>query len=71
MPNVTINWLEGRSVEQKTKLMKSIANAFDEIGIDGNKVHIMINDFPRTNWMNNKIPATNWEHIKKNNNEEE
>ncbi|MEE8323525.1 MAG: tautomerase family protein, partial [Candidatus Bathyarchaeia archaeon] len=41
---------EGRSVEQKEKLIKSISNAFEENGVAPEHLTIIIHDIPKTNW---------------------
>jgi 4-oxalocrotonate tautomerase family enzyme len=50
MPVVTINTWKGKSVEQKAKLMKGIAKAFEDIGVDPQGLTIIIHDIPKFNW---------------------
>jgi len=51
MPFVTIDILEGRTVEQKRKLVKAVASAVAEsIGCPEEAVEIVIRDVPKTNW---------------------
>lgn len=61
MPVVKVDWLEGRNDSVKEKLIKGIADAFDSVGVDGNKVHIIINDIPKSNWGHNKKSINNLE----------
>lgn len=51
MPTVTVEWLDGRSKEQKAKLAKAITEAVVEIGkapADGTNVVFV--DVPKENW---------------------
>ena len=50
MPVVEVNMWEGRSAEQKEKLIKSITKAFGEIGVTPEHLTIIIHDIPKTNW---------------------
>ena len=50
MPVVEVNMWEGRSAEQKEKLIKSITKAFEEIGVTPEHLTIIIHDIPKTNW---------------------
>ena len=50
VPVVDINMWEGRSAEQKEKLIKSITKAFGEIGVAPEHLTIIIHDIPKTNW---------------------
>lgn len=50
MPHVTIEWWEGRSPEQKEKLITGITKVFSDLGIEAEGVQIIIYDVPRTNW---------------------
>ena len=50
MPVVTINTWKGKSVQQKAKLMKGIAKAFEDIGVDPQGLTIIIHDIPKCNW---------------------
>ena len=50
MPIVQVEMWEGRSAEQKEKLMKGIMKAFEEIGVKKERVTIIIHDTPKTNW---------------------
>ncbi|HEU4963094.1 MAG TPA: 2-hydroxymuconate tautomerase [Bacilli bacterium] len=45
MPFVHIEWVEGRSLEQKRELTKRITDAVAEVaGIPGDRVHVFIRD---------------------------
>jgi len=50
MPVVTVQWWEGRTEEQKEKLIKGMVKAFEEIGVKPEWLEIIIYDVPRTNW---------------------
>ena len=50
MPVVIIEMWEGRTDEQKEKLMKGIFKAFEEIGVPPEALNIIIHDIPKTNW---------------------
>jgi 4-oxalocrotonate tautomerase len=50
VPVVEVNMWEGRSVEQKEKLIQSITEAFGEIGVTPEHLTIIIHDIPKTNW---------------------
>lgn len=50
MPVVTIEMWEGRTEEQKEKLMKAVINAFETIGIKKERVTVIMHDTPKSNW---------------------
>ncbi len=51
MPIVEITMFEGRTSEQKRKLMKAVTKAFEEsIGSPPELVRIMIHELPRENF---------------------
>jgi 4-oxalocrotonate tautomerase len=50
MPVVQVDMWEGRTVEQKAKLIKALTKAFEEIGVRPNSLTIIIHDIPKTNW---------------------
>jgi len=50
MPVVIIEMWEGRTEEQKEKLIKGITRAFEEIGVKAEWLNIIIHDVPKTNW---------------------
>ena len=50
MPVVIVEWWEGRTVEQKEKLIKGITKAFGEVGVKPDRLNIIIHDVPKTNW---------------------
>ena len=50
MPVVIVEMWEGRSEEQKEKLIKGITRAFEEIGVRPEWLNIIIHDVPRSNW---------------------
>jgi 4-oxalocrotonate tautomerase len=52
VPVVIIEMWEGRTPEDKEKLIKGITRAFEEIGVKSEWLHIIMHDIPRTNWGN-------------------
>lgn len=50
MPVVIVEMWEGRTEEQKEKLIKGITRAFEEIGVKPEWLHIVIHDVPKSNW---------------------
>jgi len=51
MPMVTVDWLEGRTPEQKTKLAETLTRAFVEIaGVRSEQVWIVFRDVKRADW---------------------
>lgn len=50
MPIVTIEMWEGRTVEEKKKLVEGIASAFGKIGTPAEALRIIIKDNPKHNW---------------------
>ncbi len=50
MPVVIVEMWEGRTNEQKEKLIKGITKAFEEIGTKPESLHIVLHDVPKTNW---------------------
>ncbi|MCJ7506585.1 tautomerase family protein [Candidatus Bathyarchaeota archaeon] len=41
---------EGRTSEQKEKIIKGITKVFGEIGVKPESLQIIIHDIPKTNW---------------------
>ena len=50
MPVVIVEMWDGRTVEQKEKLIKGITKAFEDIGTKSESLHIILHDVPKTNW---------------------
>ena len=50
MPVVTIELWEGRTPDQKEKLIKGVTRVFEEIGVKAEHLHIIIHDVPKINW---------------------
>ena len=50
MPVVTVEMWEGRTVEQKRQLVKSITSVMTNIGIHPQAVYVIIKDNPKHNW---------------------
>ncbi len=51
MPVITVEWLEGRTAEQKAKLADAITNAFVDVAkIQKEQVWIVFRDTKRSNW---------------------
>ena len=41
---------EGRTIEQKKKLVDGITSAMMEIGVSRDAIHVIIKDIPKYNW---------------------
>lgn len=50
MPVVTVEMWEGRTIEQKKKLVAGITAAMTDIGIPAEVIQIIIKDVPKHNW---------------------
>ncbi len=50
MPVVIVEMWEGRTSDQKEKIIKGITRAFEEIGVKAEHLHIIIHDVPKSNW---------------------
>jgi len=50
MPVVTVEWWEGRTVEQKKQLVEGITSVMMRMGIPSDQLHIIIKDNPKHNW---------------------
>jgi 4-oxalocrotonate tautomerase len=51
MPIITVELLEGRSVEQKRALARELTDAFVRTcGGEVSSVRVVVHDVPRTNW---------------------
>ena len=51
MPNVTVEWFEGRSKEQKARLAKAITDAMTEIGkAPAEATNVIFVDIAKENW---------------------
>ena len=50
MPVVIVEMWEGRTEEQKERLIEGITKAFNEIGVKAEWLNIIIHDVPKTNW---------------------
>ena len=50
MPVVKVDLWEGRTEEEKEKLIEGITRAFVEIGIRAEWVTVVLHDVPRSNW---------------------
>lgn len=50
MPVVTVEMWEGRTSEQKEKLIRGITKAFEDIGTKAEAVSIIIHDVSKSNW---------------------
>jgi len=51
MPVVQVEMWEGRTEEQKEKLMKGIMMAFEAIGVKKERVTIIIHETSKSNWV--------------------
>jgi len=50
VPVAIVEMWEGRTAEQKERLIKAITKAFEEIGVRPESLTIVIHDVPKTNW---------------------
>ncbi|HJX02346.1 MAG TPA: tautomerase family protein [Candidatus Bathyarchaeia archaeon] len=50
MPVVIVETWEGKTSEQKAKLIKGITKAFEDIGVKPEELSIIIHDVPKSNW---------------------
>jgi len=50
MPVVIVEMWEGRTPEQKEKLIRGITKPFEEIGTKAEAVEIVLHDIPKINW---------------------
>ncbi len=50
MPVVIVEMWEGRTPDQKEKLIKGITKAFEELGVKPEHLNVIIHDIPKTNW---------------------
>ena len=50
MPVVIIEMWEGRTEKEKETLIKGVTRAFEEIGVNAERLNIIIHDSPKTNW---------------------
>jgi 4-oxalocrotonate tautomerase len=50
MPVVIVEMWEGRTIEQKKKLVKGLTEAFVEIGTAPESVQIILKDNPKSCW---------------------
>ena len=51
MPVVTVEWLEGRTPQQKARISRAITQAFvDAAGLSQDQVWIVFRDVKRSDW---------------------
>ena len=51
MPVITVEWLEGRTPQQKTQLTEAITTAFTEVAkVSKDQVWIVFHDVKRSDW---------------------
>jgi 4-oxalocrotonate tautomerase len=53
MPVITVDMWEGRTLEQKRKLVQGLTEAFVNIGTPAEGVHIILNEHPTHCWATN------------------
>jgi len=53
MPVITVEMWEGRTIEQKKKLVEGLTEAFTNIGTPAEAVHIILRDIAKHNWASN------------------
>lgn len=53
MPFVTIEWVEGRTLDQKRELVRRVTEAVADVcGLPGARVHVFIRDLKRDEYAN-------------------
>lgn len=61
MPIVEVKMWEGRSAEDKDRLIAAISGAFeDALGVQSEHLHIVITDVPKENWGSRGKSAIHW-----------
>lgn len=61
MPIVEVKMWEGRSAEDKNRLIAAISNTFkDVLNVESDHLHIVIIDIPKENWGSRGKSAVNW-----------
>ena len=51
MPVITVEWLEGRTAQQKSQLVDAVTKAFiDVTGVSKDQVWIVFKDVKRSDW---------------------
>jgi len=50
MPLITVEMFEGRTIEQKKKLVEGITSVLANIGVPADHLHIIIKDVAKHNW---------------------
>ncbi len=50
MPVVIVEMWEGRTVDQKRRLVEGITASFAEIGVPKEAVQVVLKDVPKHNW---------------------
>lgn len=59
MPIVHVQLLEGRSVEQKARLMAELTETMERcLGVDPDRVHVQISEFPEGAWARGGVPLS-------------
>jgi 4-oxalocrotonate tautomerase len=57
MPVIEVKMWEGRSKEDKAKIIKQITQTFVEMGVPEESVHVIIYDIPKMNWGSRGKPS--------------
>jgi len=60
MPVVTVEMWEGRTIEEKKKLVEGITSVIAEMGVPREVVEIIIKDNPKHNWAKGGKLASEW-----------
>lgn len=58
MPVVIVEMWQGRTEEQKAKLIKGVTKAFEDIGVPAEHLNIIIHDVPKSNWGTGGEPSS-------------
>ena len=58
MPIINVNMMEGRTVEQKEALIKSVSEAVTvSIGAPEQNIRVLITEYPKAHWGIGTLPA--------------
>lgn len=50
MPVVTVEWWEGRTVEQKKQVAEGVTRVLQDVGVPPEATQIIIKDVPKHDW---------------------
>ena len=50
MPVVVVEMWEGRTEQQKERLIRGISNVFKDLGVPAEQTTVIIHDIPKSSW---------------------